>query len=163
MVVSRRADGRIRVCFDEKDLNKAIMRCHRKTPTLEELTHKFSGAKVSKKYHDRGARDLKPLQPAQKVRTRDHTTGQWWPGIIENTCEEPRSYIVQIQNGSIIRRNRAHIRDVHGAAAVTNSSFISTTQMTRDRTPTLNNPTLNVQPTKFEIPFVVPWLSSLDP
>ena len=33
MDVSRRVDGRIRVCFDEKDLNKAIMRCHHKTPT----------------------------------------------------------------------------------------------------------------------------------
>ena len=49
MVVSRRADGRIRVCFDGKDRNKAIMRCHHKTPTLEELTHKFSGAKVFSK------------------------------------------------------------------------------------------------------------------
>ena len=49
MVVSRRADSRIRDCFDGKDLNKAIMRCNHKTQTLEELTHKFSGAKIFSK------------------------------------------------------------------------------------------------------------------
>ena len=30
-----------------KDLNKAIMRCHYKTPTMEELSHKLSGANSS--------------------------------------------------------------------------------------------------------------------
>ena len=49
MVVSRRADGRLWVCFDGKDLNRAIKRCHHKTPTLEESTCKFSGAKFFSK------------------------------------------------------------------------------------------------------------------
>ena len=49
MVVTRKGDGTLRVCLDPKDLNKAIKRCHHKTPTLEELTHKMAGAKVFSK------------------------------------------------------------------------------------------------------------------
>ena len=45
IVVSRRKNGKLRVCLDPKDLNKVIKRCHHKTPTLEEITHKFAGSK----------------------------------------------------------------------------------------------------------------------
>ena len=35
MVCTKKSDGSLRVCLDPKDLNKAIKRCHYKTPTLE--------------------------------------------------------------------------------------------------------------------------------
>ena len=46
LTYSRKSNGQLRICLDPKDLNRAIRRCHHKTPTLEELTHSFSGAKV---------------------------------------------------------------------------------------------------------------------
>ena len=45
----RKANGKLRVCLDPKDLNKAIRRCHYVTPTLEEITHRFAGSKVFSK------------------------------------------------------------------------------------------------------------------
>jgi hypothetical protein len=44
IALSRRANGKLRICLDPKDLNKQIKRCHHHTPTVEELTHQFSGA-----------------------------------------------------------------------------------------------------------------------
>ena len=38
-------NGDLRICLDPKDLNKAIIREHYKAPTLEEITHKLTGAK----------------------------------------------------------------------------------------------------------------------
>ena len=42
-------NGDIRICLDPKDLNKAIIRENHKAPTLTEITHKLSGAKVFSK------------------------------------------------------------------------------------------------------------------
>ncbi|XP_037077171.1 uncharacterized protein K02A2.6-like [Pollicipes pollicipes] len=54
MVCTKKSDGTLRVCLDPKDLNKAcvskgVKRCHHKTPTPEELTHKLTGATVFSK------------------------------------------------------------------------------------------------------------------
>ena len=46
--VSKR-DGSIRVCLDPRQLNKALIRPYHQTTTVEELNHKFSGAKVFSK------------------------------------------------------------------------------------------------------------------
>ena len=42
-------DGEPRICIDCGDLNEAIVREYYKPPTLEEITHKLSGAKVFSK------------------------------------------------------------------------------------------------------------------
>ena len=42
-------DGSIHICLDLSDLNKAIIREHYKAPTLDEITHKLSGAQVFSK------------------------------------------------------------------------------------------------------------------
>lgn len=49
LAFSRKANGKLRVCLDPKDLNRAIKRPHYRTPTLDEITHKFSGATVFSK------------------------------------------------------------------------------------------------------------------
>ncbi len=46
MVWQHKPNGRLRPCLDPKDLNAAIKRAHHPTPTLEEITHKLSGATV---------------------------------------------------------------------------------------------------------------------
>ena len=49
LAFSRKANGQLRICLDPKDLNRASKRTYHKTPTLEEITHKFSGARVFSK------------------------------------------------------------------------------------------------------------------
>lgn len=49
MVVSMKSNGQLRICLDPKDLNKAIKRCHHKTPTVEEITYKLAGAQYFSK------------------------------------------------------------------------------------------------------------------
>ena len=39
------------ICLDPRDLNKAIIWEHYKAPTLDEITHKLSGAKVFSKLY----------------------------------------------------------------------------------------------------------------
>ena len=46
MVVVRKKDGRLRICLDPKDLNKAIMREHYPLPTIEDVATRLSGARV---------------------------------------------------------------------------------------------------------------------
>ena len=45
----RKSNGELRICLDPTDLNRAILRCHHKAPTLEEVTHLFNGATVFSK------------------------------------------------------------------------------------------------------------------
>ena len=45
----KKQDGSLCICLDPHDLNKAIIWEHYKAPTLDEITHKLSGAKVFSK------------------------------------------------------------------------------------------------------------------
>ncbi|XP_014671070.1 PREDICTED: uncharacterized protein K02A2.6-like isoform X3 [Priapulus caudatus] len=49
LAISRKSNGKLRVCLDPKDLNKACKRTYHKAPTLEETTHKLHGARVFSK------------------------------------------------------------------------------------------------------------------
>ena len=40
----KKANGKLRICLDPKDLNRAIIRENHKAPTLEEITHVLTGA-----------------------------------------------------------------------------------------------------------------------
>ena len=46
LVIREKENGRLRLCLDPKDLNKAIKREHHPIPTLEEITPKLAGAKL---------------------------------------------------------------------------------------------------------------------
>ena len=63
-----------------------------------------------KYYHDRNAHDLSPLATGQHVRIQDQSTKKWFPGTISCKRPERRSYEVQTQYGSTLRRNRRHLR-----------------------------------------------------
>ena len=45
LTYSWKANGKLRVCLDPRDVNKAIKRDHYKTPTVEEITHQLAGSK----------------------------------------------------------------------------------------------------------------------
>ena len=49
MTYPHKVDGSLCICLDPRDLNKAIIQEHYKVPTLHEITHKLSGAKVFSK------------------------------------------------------------------------------------------------------------------
>ena len=63
-----------------------------------------------KNYYDQHAHDLSHLEPGQDVRIQDHKTKEWQQGTIQEKCQEPRSYVVETENGKQLRRNRQHIR-----------------------------------------------------
>ena len=49
IVYIRKKIGKLHLCLDPKDLNRAIMRCYYRTPTMKELAHKLSGAQYFSK------------------------------------------------------------------------------------------------------------------
>ena len=49
LVIREKENGRLRLCLDPRDLNKAIKREHHLIPTLEEITPKLAGAKLFSK------------------------------------------------------------------------------------------------------------------
>ena len=63
-----------------------------------------------KYYHDRSASDLSPLTAGQPVCIQDQATKKWLPGTISCMRPESRSYEVKTQSGSVLRRNRRHLR-----------------------------------------------------
>ena len=44
------------------------------------------------------------------VRVLNPHSHKWDPGVIKNTAQTPRSYVVAMANGSTLGRNRRHIR-----------------------------------------------------
>ena len=36
----------------------------------------------------------------------------WTPGTIKEKCNEPRSYVVEMSNGSVLRRNRRFLKEL---------------------------------------------------
>ena len=61
-VYPQKLDGDVRVCIDPKHLNMALKGPHHKTPTLEEVTNHFRGAKVFSKL-DAKSSYLSPISP----------------------------------------------------------------------------------------------------
>ncbi|XP_062539031.1 uncharacterized protein LOC134207328 [Armigeres subalbatus] len=62
-----------------------------------------------KKYADRGAVKPPEYDEKQAVMLQDTKTKLWERGRITKELEQPRSYMVQLRNGNIIRRN---VRDI---------------------------------------------------
>ena len=49
IVYVSKSNSNLHLCLDPKDLNKAFMHCNYKTPIMDELSHKLSGAKFFSK------------------------------------------------------------------------------------------------------------------
>ena len=49
LAYAKKKDGSLRICLDPKFLNQALKRPHNNIPTLEELNHKFTGARYFSK------------------------------------------------------------------------------------------------------------------
>ena len=68
-----------------------------------------------KTYHDKSSRkpDLSPMFVGQKARILDKVNKTWCPATITKKCDQPRSYIVQTPNGTTLRTNRSHLREMY--------------------------------------------------
>ena len=83
--------------------------------------HLMERQQSMKYYYDRNAHDISPLTTGQPVRIQDQATKKWLPGTVICTRPEPRSYEVQTQSGSILRRNRRHLRPANSGPVVISS------------------------------------------
>ena len=88
-----------------------------------------------KEYHDKKAKDLPPLQPGQLVRFQDHPSSTWKEGVIQEKCQEPRSYTLETPTGKTFRRNRVHIRSIPGNPQQPPERQTSMSDTTAPRTP----------------------------
>ena len=71
-------DGSIRVCLDPQHLNRALIRPHHQVPTLEDLNHKFAGAKFFSKLDAKaGYWSIKLDEASQKLTTFQTPFGRY--------------------------------------------------------------------------------------
>ena len=66
-------DVSLRICLDPKDLNSALKRAPHHIPTMEELAHKFGGAKVFSKLDARSGYWSMKLDPESQLLTTFNT------------------------------------------------------------------------------------------
>ena len=69
-------------------------------------------AKKENKFYpqNRSSTTEMPLEGGQKIWHQDPHTKKWIPGIIQEFCKEPNSYILKSENGATYRRNRNFIK-----------------------------------------------------
>ena len=99
LLFGRKLQGNLPVRIPNRD--------HRRDEVYARLVEK---QQKQKNYYDQHARDLSHLVPGQEVRIQDHRTKGWEQGVIRRQCQEPRSYVVESENGNWLRRNRRHIQ-----------------------------------------------------
>lgn len=64
----------------------------------EQLEHRQD---MQKMYHDKTANDLPALVTEQRARTVDNQMGKRKSATVLSKCAEPRSYILQLSDGSL--------------------------------------------------------------
>ena len=68
--------------------------------------------KMKTKHDKTAGQELPPLYVGQKVRVQQPENKSWEPAKVTEVCTENRSYVIQTPNGSSLRRNRSHIREM---------------------------------------------------
>ena len=61
-------------------------------------------------YHDRHARQLRPLAPGDPITVKNPITSKWDRAFVVSRSDKPHSYIIQTEGGGPYRRNRRHLR-----------------------------------------------------
>ena len=63
-----------------------------------------------KRYYDKTARSLSPLQKGEIARFKLDPNSKWTKGKVVQPHVTPRSYIIETKDGTQYRRNRRHLR-----------------------------------------------------
>ena len=96
-----KANGRLRLCLDPKDLNRAIKRDHYPVPTLEEIILKLSDAKMFSKLDPRNQKRLLERRVRWTIYVFYHIQHPFWPiPILEN------AFWSQDESGCISTKDR---------------------------------------------------------
>jgi len=82
---------------------------NRKTVKQKDASEKAKQAFYYNRRH--GARHLPARQPGDTVYTKlDHEKAWKTPEVVSKECVTPRSYLINTQEGSVLRRNRLHLQ-----------------------------------------------------
>ena len=74
-----------------------------------DMKQKFHDRQMKQKfYYDRTAKQLPPLKSNDVVRFKHNNS--WKQAVVVGSHFTPRSYIIQTTNGTILRRNRRHLK-----------------------------------------------------
>ncbi|XP_061760196.1 uncharacterized protein K02A2.6-like [Nerophis ophidion] len=73
--------------------------------------------------YNRGAKPLRPLQNGERVRVQSQVAGHtyWAPASVVRQ-DRNRSYAVKMENGTVLRRNRRHLRPSPGVSPTSEST-----------------------------------------
>lgn len=78
IVCAEKSSGKLRICLDPRDLNKAIKREYYQLPTIEEITTRLAGAKIFSKLDANSGYWQIPLHSAsQKLATFNTPFGRY--------------------------------------------------------------------------------------
>lgn len=78
IVCDEKSNGKLRICLDPRDLNKAIKREYYQLPAIEEITTRLAGAKIFSELDANSGYWQIPLDPAsQKLTTFNTPFGRY--------------------------------------------------------------------------------------
>ena len=85
-----------------------------KVVNQQEVNKHFHESKSrQKKYFDQGSKKLSQLHIGQQCRAQATPQGPWKPAaVVLQQHTTPRSYVVKMENGSELRRNRKHLLSI---------------------------------------------------
>jgi hypothetical protein len=82
-----------------------------KLTNIEDHNNMLQKSDRAAQHYNKTARsELKEMEEGQTVLVQNVGENVWTTGKIQGKCEEPRSYNVELDNGSQIRRNRRFIK-----------------------------------------------------
>ena len=94
-----------RMLRDKIPTNKALLKPKVPESAREQLVRRQLTQKVD---YDKNTKAMKPLTEGDSVRYRVGKT--WEPAVVKKKHVTPRSYVIQNQAGTTLRRNRYHLR-----------------------------------------------------
>ncbi|KAK9752139.1 hypothetical protein QE152_g4501 [Popillia japonica] len=71
-----------------------------------------------RKYYDQGTKQLKELEEGSNVIVYDHSSKSWSHGQIHSKHASPRSYIIENEEGNLIRRNRVDLKSSRNSPSI---------------------------------------------
>ena len=78
----------------------------------EQIKEQFERNQTSStEYYNQHTRTLSELPPGQHVRVQDPVTRLWKPATVVEWAHTPRSYLIEKEDGSQLRRSRQHLRE----------------------------------------------------
>lgn len=101
--------------------------------------------KKQKQHHDKhGVKELPKLSIGQRTTMRDEQSGFWTPVVIKHFREEPRSYLLQTPNSTVLCRNRGQLRELSLPRQIVH--FVDNCETVSQPSPKTQNNTYRNQP-----------------